>query len=144
MYNYQLQFLVVALAGSINRHQQDVIEYLREENGLEPAPRRNIWAAFLRSHWDQLAATDMFTVEVLAPRGLVRYVVLFVMELSTRRILMAGAAIDPGEEWVKQLFRNQLDAFDGFLLGKRYILMDRDPLYSPSVRASGRCCVGLA
>jgi len=48
---------------------------------------------------------------------------------------MAGAAIDPGEQWMKQLFRNQLDAFDGFLLGKRYILMDRVPLYAPSVRA---------
>ena len=32
MYNYPLQFLVVALAGWINRHQQDVIEYLKEEN----------------------------------------------------------------------------------------------------------------
>ena len=32
MYNYQLQFLVVVLAGWINRHQQDVIEYLKEEN----------------------------------------------------------------------------------------------------------------
>jgi len=31
MYNYQLQFLVVVLAGWINRHQQDVIEYLKEE-----------------------------------------------------------------------------------------------------------------
>jgi hypothetical protein len=32
MYNYQLQFLLLALAGWINRHQQDVIEYLKEEN----------------------------------------------------------------------------------------------------------------
>jgi len=53
---------------------------------------------------------------------------------------MAGAAIDPGEQWVKQLFRNQLDAFDGFLLGKRYILMDRDPLYSRAVRGLLRSC----
>jgi len=30
MYNDQLQFLLLALAGWINRHQQDVIEYLKE------------------------------------------------------------------------------------------------------------------
>jgi hypothetical protein len=43
MYNYQLQFLLVALAGWINRHQQDVIEYLKEESCL-PAPSINVAA----------------------------------------------------------------------------------------------------
>ena len=114
---------------------RNTIRRLLQENGLEPAPRRSTWAAFLRSHWDQLAATDMFTVEVLTLRGLVRYVVLFVMELSTRKVRVAGLAVDPGEDWMKQVFRNQVDACEGFLLGKRYLLMDRDPLYSHAVRA---------
>jgi putative transposase len=119
---------------------RNTIRRLLRENGLEPAPRRTTWAAFLNSHWDQLAATDMFTVEVLTPRGLVRYVVLFVMELLTRRVSIAGLTVDPNEQWMKQVFRGQLDAFDGFLLGKRYILMDRDPLYSEAVRALLRNC----
>jgi len=32
---YQWQFLLVALAGWINRHQQDVIAYLKEENRVQ-------------------------------------------------------------------------------------------------------------
>ena len=124
-----------ALANLGHELSRGTIRRLLLEGGLEPAPRRSTWTVFLRNHWDQLAATDMFTVEVLTPRGLVRYVVLFVIELSTRRVSLAGLAVDPGENWVKQVFRNQLDAFDGFLLGKRYILMDRDPLYSQAVRA---------
>ena len=32
MMNYTLQFWLLALAGWINREQQDVIAYLREEN----------------------------------------------------------------------------------------------------------------
>lgn len=66
---------------------------------------------------------------------------MFVIELSTRRVSFAGLAVDPGESRVKQALRNQLDAQDGFLLGKRCPLMDRDPLYSQALlallRASG-------
>jgi len=105
------------------------------DHGLEPAPRRSTWKTFMKSHWDQLAATDTFTVEVLTPLGLVRYTVLFVMHLSTRKIDIAGIAHDPGEAWVKNVFRGQVDAIDGFLLGKRYIIHDRDPIFSPAVQA---------
>jgi len=105
------------------------------DHGLEPAPRRSTWKTFIKSHWDQLAATDTFTVEVLTPLGLVRYTVLFVMHLSTRKIDIAAVAHDPGEVWVKNVFRGQVDAIDGFLLGKRYIIHDRDPIFSPAVQA---------
>jgi transposase InsO family protein len=33
-----------------------------------------------------------------------------------------------------QVARNLLDAEDGFLVGKRYLLMDRDPLYTTAFR----------
>jgi transposase InsO family protein len=104
------------------------------DHGLEPAPRRTTWKEFLKSHWDQLAAADTFIVEVLTPRGLVRYSVLFVMHLATRKMNIAGVAPDPGEGWVKNVFRTQLDAMDGFLLGKRYLILDRDPIFSAAVR----------
>jgi integrase len=35
MHYYQWQFLLVVLAGWMNRHQQDVIEYLKEENRIQ-------------------------------------------------------------------------------------------------------------
>jgi hypothetical protein len=33
-----------------------------------------------------------------------------------------------------QMARNQTDAFDGFLLGKKYLIHDRDPLYTDKFR----------
>ena len=47
-------------------------------HGIDPAPARK---TFLRAHWDVIAATDFFTVEVWTRCGLVTYFVLFVMRL---------------------------------------------------------------
>jgi transposase InsO family protein len=107
------------------------------EHGIEPAPeRRNRmpWKTFLRAHWEHLAAADFFTVEVLTLGGLVRYSVFFVMELKTRRVHVAGISCQPCEAWMKQIARNLTDAVNGFLRGKRYIILDRDPLYTASFR----------
>ena len=101
--------------------------------GIEPAPERSkksTWNEFLRNHWDSLAAADFFTVEVWTPFGLVRHAVFFVMELSTRRVEIAGIAPDPSGSWMAQVARNLTDCFDGFLLGKQYLIHDRDPLYT--------------
>jgi transposase InsO family protein len=35
---------------------------------------------------------------------------------------------------MEQMARNFVDAVDGFLLGKRYVLIDRDPLYTEGFR----------
>jgi hypothetical protein len=35
---------------------------------------------------------------------------------------------------MKQVARNLTDLWDGFLLGKRYLLHDRDPLFTEEVR----------
>ncbi len=63
------------------------------EHGIDPAPERSkgmSWGEFLRIHWDGIAATDFFTVEVLTLSGLKRYHVLLVMELKTRVVHIAG------------------------------------------------------
>jgi hypothetical protein len=44
--------------------------------------KKTCWKTFLAAHWDGLAAADFFTVEVLTWRGVVRYVVFFVMKLQ--------------------------------------------------------------
>ena len=48
------------------------------------------------------------------------------MEVATRRVLFAGCTVNPNEDWMKQIARNLTNTFDGFLLGNRYLLMDRD------------------
>ena len=92
------------------------------------------WKQFLDAHWSTLAATDFFTVEVLTWHGLVRYHVLFVIHLEIRLVEIAGIVHRPHGVWVKQVFRNLTDAIDGFLLGKTYILMDRDPVFTKDAR----------
>src|SRR5262249_45833715 len=84
------------------------------------------WKTFLAANWEGLAAADVFTVEVLTIRGLVRYVVFFVMKLKTRTVEIAGITAEPDGAWMAQLTRNLTDAGDGFLRGVQYVLQDRD------------------
>ena len=45
------------------------------------------WSTFIKAHWGAIAATDLFTVEVVNPFGLVRYYLLFVIDIATRWVL---------------------------------------------------------
>jgi putative transposase len=109
-----------------------------KRHGIEPAPQRkrqSTWATFLKAHWEVLAATDFTTVEVWTTKGLVTFYLLFVMELATRRVECAGITTHPDETWMKQMARNLTAADDGFLCGKRYLLMDRDTKFSAAFRS---------
>ncbi len=65
-------------------------------------------------------------VEVSAGRGLVTYYGLIVMELSSRRICIAGATPHPEHAYMIQVVRNLVDCCDGFLLGKQFLILDQD------------------
>jgi putative transposase len=73
---------------------------------------------------------DFFTVEVWTRKGLQRFMVLFVIELSTRKVQIAGIASAANGLWMSQIGRNLTDGIDGILKGKRYLLHDRDPLFT--------------
>jgi putative transposase len=108
-----------------------------KEHGIEPAPERGkgmSWSVFLKAHWKVLAATDFFTVEVWSWSGLVTYYVLFVMELATRQVCIAGITKHPDTQWMLQMARQLTDGIDGILLDKRYILLDRDTKYCQAFR----------
>jgi len=75
-------------------------------------------------------AADFFTVEVWTGRGLRRFVVLFFIELSTRKVEIAGVADSVNGQWMRQMGRNLTYADDGILEGKRYLIHDRDPLFT--------------
>jgi hypothetical protein len=66
--------------------------------------------------------------------GVTRYVVLCVIDLATRRVHIAGITSDPDSAWVVQCGRQLTDAVDGFLVGKRFLLHDRDPLFTETFR----------
>ena len=117
------------------------VQKILKENGIEPAPerrKRTSWKAFLKSHWEALAACDFFTVEVLTLGGMTRYHVFFVMELATRRVEIAGIVHQPHGEWMIQVARNLVDYVDGFLNDKKYLILDRDPLFTAQFRKTLR------
>jgi len=124
-----------ALSNLGHRVSDTTIGRVLQEYGVEPAPRRQCrgdWATFLKAHWDHLVATDFLTVEVWTLRGLIRYHVLVVMDLSTRRVEIAGICPDPDGTWMRQVARNLSDPFvsTGVLRDKAYLIHDRDPLFT--------------
>jgi hypothetical protein len=54
---------------------------------------------------------------------------LFLIDLSTRRVEIAGIATKANRLWMDQVARNLCDDGDGFLTGKRYPIHDRDPRF---------------
>jgi transposase InsO family protein len=139
-----------ALANLGHELGRNTIKRILLAHGMEPAPNRGKtmpWKTFLRAHFGVMAAMDFFTVEVLTFTGLVRYMVLFVIDLESRRVHIAGLVRQPDGAWMKQIARDLTDAVDGFLRGKRYLLHDRDPLFTHEfrevVRGVGIRCVRL-
>jgi putative transposase len=112
---------------------RSTIAAILARHGLEPAPERNrktTWKEFLARHWELIVAADFFTVEVWTRRGLQRFVVLFFLDLSTRQVEIAGIASTANGLWMGQIGRRVTDAVDGILNGKRYLIHDRDPLFT--------------
>src|SRR4051812_5535971 len=112
---------------------RSTIAAILERHGMEPAPersRKTTWKEFLARHWDLIVAADFFTVEVWTRRGLQRFVILFFLDLSTRQVEIAGIASTANGLWMSQIGRNVTDAVDGILRGKRYLIHDRDPLFT--------------
>jgi transposase InsO family protein len=112
---------------------ESTIAAILKRHGLEPAPertRKTTWKEFLTRHWDMIVATDFFTVEVWTKRGLQRFMVLFIIDLATRKVEIAGIAPVVNGLWMNQVARNLTDAVDGVLAGKKFLIHDRDPLFT--------------
>jgi putative transposase len=95
---------------------RSTLQRILKEHGIEPAPLRGkamSWKTFLKAHWGAIAAADFFGVEVRTRGGLVRYLVLFVIDLKTRRVHIAGVTCQADGSWMAQIARNLTDAADG-------------------------------
>ena len=84
---------------------------------LRSGEGRCLGRPFSRLHWGAIAAADFFSVEVLTRGGLVRYLVLFVIDLKTRRVHLAGVTCRADGPWMAQVARNLTDAAAGPLTG---------------------------
>jgi len=133
-----------ALANLGHEVGRGTIANILKQHGLEPAPereRKTTWKEFLCRHREVIVAADFFTIEAWTRRGLTRLLVLFLIDLSTRRVEIAGVTRDASGLWMSQVARNLSDVAEGFLTGKRYLIHDRDPLFteefSKIIQASG-------
>ena len=109
------------------------ISNVLKEYGLRPEPdlrRRTTWNEFIKAHWQSLAAIDFFTTEIYTLKGLTRHMVLVVIDYATRKVEVAGIVQQADGEWMKQMARNLTDPFRGFLRGKKYLIHDRDSLFT--------------
>jgi hypothetical protein len=66
-------------------------------------------------------------VEVWTGRGPRRYLVLFFIDLSPRKVEIAGIAQAANGLWMSQIARNLTDAEQGILTGKHDIIHHQDP-----------------
>ncbi len=103
------------------------IRSLLRSHGLKPAPRRQgpSWKEFLACQAAGTLACDFFAVETVWLRTLY---VLFFIELSTRRVHLAGISAHPHSAWVSQQARNL--AIDGRLATAGFLVCDRDAKYA--------------
>src|SRR2546425_5812085 len=125
-----------ALANLGHRIDKLTVRNILRRHHMDPAPQRRkagmSWTQFLKLHWEVLAATDFFTVEVATWHGLVTYSVLVVIEWATRRGAIAGITPHPTAAFMQQCTRQLTDPCEGFLGGKRYLIHDRDTKFTPA------------
>ena len=57
------------------------------------------------------------------------------IDIATRRVHIAGTTVNPSSAWMSQVVRNLTDCVDGFLKGKRYLILDRDALFADGFKA---------
>ena len=52
------------------------------------------------------------------------------MDIGTREVRLGGIVKDPNGNWSTQIARNMCYMWDGFLLGKQYLIHDRDATFT--------------
>jgi transposase InsO family protein len=118
-----------------HRVARSTIAKTLKDHGIPPSTERpTSWRTFLKSHADVIAATDFFTAEVWTARGLVTHYVLFVIQHATRAVHIAGITTNPDASFMAQVARNLTALDDGFLHGKRFLILDGDKKFTAEFR----------
>jgi len=135
-----------ALKNVGHRVGRSTIARILKAQGVPPVPERpTSWRSFLRAHWGAIAGADFFTTEVWTWRGLVTYYTVFVIDLASRRVQIAGSTPYPDDVFMHQVSRTLTAADEGALVSRRVLICDRDRKWSPAIRAqldaSGVCVV---
>jgi transposase len=101
--------------------------------GIDPAPRRAgpTWRQFLTAQAHAIIACDFLVVETVLLKRL--YVLVFI-EHDTRRLHLAGVTARPTGAWTVQQARNLIMDLGERTAGLRFVIHDRDPLFTSAFR----------
>ena len=123
-----------ALKNVGHRVARSTIAAILKAEGIPPSRERpTTWRTFLRAHWPALVAADFFTTEVWTARGLVTYYTMFIIELQSRQVYVAGSTRYPDEAFVMQAIRGLANPVDGVLVNGSVLVCDRDRKWSRAV-----------
>lgn len=97
--------------------------------GLGPAGTRGgpAWSEFIRRQAESMIGCDFFTVDTISLR---RIYVLFFIEISTRRVHLAGVTEKPDGAWVAQQARNLAWEFSDRRTPPRFLILDNDAKFN--------------
>jgi transposase InsO family protein len=124
-----------ALQNVGHRVGRSTIARILKAAGLPPVPERpTSWRTFLRAHWGAIAGADFFTTEVWTWRGMVTYYTVFVIDLASRRVHIAGSTPHPDALFMRQVSRTLTAADIGLLRPHTVLICDRDRKWSEDVR----------
>ncbi len=107
--------------------------------GLDPAPdrgKRTPWKTFLKAHAAAIVVTDFFTTEVRTARGLVTHYTLFVIHHATRVAEIVATTTSPNALYMAQVVKALTEPVDGVLCAKKFLVMDRDAIFSEDFRTA--------
>ena len=119
----------ILMLGFTDVSEATVSRYLRKFRSQNPNEKRQqSWMTFLRNHRDVIFAMDFFIVPTVTLNILF---VFFIIDHKRRIIEHLNVTAHPYAQWVIQQLR---DAFP-FDSAPKYLIMDRDKIFSPRVKA---------
>ncbi len=107
-----------------------------KEHGIKPAPNRpTTWRTFIKVHANVIVGAEFLTAEVWTAQELSTCHTLFLLDHETRAVHLADFARNPDERFMTQVARDPTNCVDGFLLGKHFLVIDRDSKFTKRFKA---------